>query len=316
MTGYFLSGEQSICIESGMIQLQVRGGSGERLRLEHGGRIEESGSQGWMAATIASDARLYVLRQDGTGHPSGQIHVSLKAGQDQVSLEVDATGHTSFLVMRLRPLGDGRLEVSSVAGVSLPALAGVARALASKELATHGAKADRGVGRDIAVTIDGSASMGWLTDDVVPGLLECLAGLDYLAGSDDALEVRLAGGDGLFTGHSAADVRSWFRSERSAVKGVVAPDLWVPPPVRGMCWVVVSDQVPADIPESVDLVVVLVEDERMRDLIVGPGSEEGVVLVSVETLRLDANGQARAAFKDFVQRVLRVVIKTTIEGVS
>ncbi|HMR48475.1 MAG TPA: hypothetical protein PKE40_03695 [Arachnia sp.] len=312
---YVLSGEQAVDIESGTIEFQIKGGLTERLRLECDGEVVESGPRGWMASSVASYAQLYVVRQGSVSQPGGQVQVSLTSGADEVSLGVDIAGHASLLVLRLQALGDGRLRVTSVAGISLPPMAAEARAIASRQLQTYGARLDRGLGRDIAVTVDGSASMGWLADDVVPSLLEGLAGLDYLAGRDDALEIRVAGATGSFSGVPAGDVRSRFRAEYSSIQGAVAPDLWVPPRTSGVCWVVVSDHVPADIPARVDLVVVVIGDERLGVLLIDPDSAGRAVTVPAAALRLDRNGEASTSFHDFVRSVLRVVISETTEGV-
>lgn len=234
MMKYVLSGEQAVDINAGMIEFRVKGNPAARLRLECDGVVRESGPHGWMAESIAGRAQLYVVLKDGAGPEEGQVHLSLSSANDQVSMSVVATGHSSLLVLRLRPVDAGRLRVSSVAGISLPPLAAEARALASQELETHGARLDRGLGRDIAVTVDGSASMAWLAGDAVPAVLECLAGLDYLAGSDDALEMRIAGVATTFSGVAANEVRARFTHDYSVLKGVVAPDLWNPSPT-GKC---------------------------------------------------------------------------------
>lgn len=154
--------------------------------------------------------------------------------------------------------GDTRIEVLSASDTPVPAPTRAAQLSTAAALGIKGNRLRSATTADLAIGIDGSASMQtWLDDGGLALVAQLLAGVDLVIGRDDELDFRVISGRSPWRRAQAIKLSEALNHAFDEVGALVEVDLWNSPPASGSSWVVVTDHVPHRLDPNVKLVVVL-----------------------------------------------------------
>ncbi|SDY92054.1 hypothetical protein [Tessaracoccus flavus] len=208
--------------------------------------------------------------------PSAKAFITLApvGGRERILLtDLDVGGHRVVEVASLRAVGDGKSELSTIGGanVETPPLVRQAQLSAAGALGLRGNKLRSRQSIDIAIVIDGTASMRtWLREGALTAVAQCISGVDLVVGHDEKLDLRVAGSRDPWRSVAAMEVSQEIERQFASIGQISRVELYEPIPSGGQAWCVVTDHAPDVIPETVALIIVLC----------GPGADRVISAVS------------------------------------
>lgn len=243
--------------------------------------------------------------------PMAKAFITLKpVGGDETILltDLDVGGHRLVEVASLRAVDDDSSEISTMGGanVTVPPMVRQAQLATAAALGLRGNKLRSRQSRDIAVVIDGTASMTtWLREGALAGVTQCISGVDLVVGHDERVDLRVAGSKQPWRTVAAMEVPEGLGQQFDLIGKISRVDLYNPAPPSGRAWCVVTDHAPESPPPEVSLVIVLC-GRGAGEVIATASGDPRVFCLEVEQERVtDAPPLTEANVKELVDAALR-----------